>query len=180
MISVTAVGTSLPAGPLLRSGARSGQAILVTGALGGSILGRHFRVAPRIREAQRLRSEFHATAAIDISDGFALDLSRLCRESGCGAEVDLEKIPIHADAILLADQDRRGTTPLDHALADGEDFELIVAMDEEEARRLVTTQPLDIEITRVGRFTSGDELWAMGGDGRRHPLRPQGFEHALD
>ena len=89
-------------GPLTRSGARPGDRLLVTGALGGSILGRHLRVEPRVREALLLHERYELHAGMDISDGLALDASRLAAASGCGVALDLAAIPISADALRLA------------------------------------------------------------------------------
>lgn len=120
-VTVTIAGEPGPGGPITRAGARPGDRIFVTGPLGGSILGKHLRFIPRLREAWRLRPR--ATAMIDISDGFALDLSRLCEASGVGARVDLSRVPVSAAARRLAK--RTGRDPLEHALFDGEDYELL-------------------------------------------------------
>lgn len=120
-VTVTIIGETAPGGPITRSGAQPGDRIFVTGPLGGSILGKHLRFTPRLREARRLRPR--PTAMIDISDGFAIDLSRLCEASGVGARVDLSRVPVSAAARRLAR--RTGRDPLDHALFDGEDYELL-------------------------------------------------------
>ena len=86
-ISVTLLGTVPDQGAWLRSGAREGDAIVVSGAVGGSISGRHLRPQPRIDLACHLRQLVEVTAAIDISDGLSLDLDRLCASSGVGAEL---------------------------------------------------------------------------------------------
>ncbi len=84
-VAITLLGTPGPRGPLLRSGARPGDRILVTGAFGGSILDRHFDFEPRVHEALLLASRYDLHAGIDVSDGLSLDLSRLAAASGCGA-----------------------------------------------------------------------------------------------
>ncbi|MGI9471784.1 MAG: thiamine-phosphate kinase [Rubripirellula sp.] len=81
-IGVTLLGTVPQDAAFLRSGAQEGDAILVSGAVGGSILGRHLRPSPRVALAHRLREQFKVTAAIDVSDGLSLDLDRLCAASG--------------------------------------------------------------------------------------------------
>ena len=88
VVCVTAFGESTERGPLTRSGGRPGDKLLVTGALGGSIAGHHFDFTPRVREALLLHERYELHAGMDISDGLALDLSRLAAESGCGAIVD--------------------------------------------------------------------------------------------
>lgn len=128
VVSVTVLGATIPPGPLRRAGAIPGDLLAVTGPLGGSILGRHLDFEPRVAEALRLRAAVELHAGIDISDGLALDLSRLCEESGCGANLWAERIPIHPDAVRLATENSDGRGPLDHALSDGEDFELLLAL----------------------------------------------------
>lgn len=174
-VSVTLLGRVGRAGPLTRSGARRGEAVLVTGACGGSILGRHLDVQPRVREALTLRAEHGATAAIDVSDGLALDASRLAAASGCGVALDLAAIPISPDAEQLAQQ--TGRTPLQHALGDGEDFELVFTAPTEEAERLVAEQPLAVPVTRIGRCVDAAGLWKADAGGRLEPLRPTGYLH---
>lgn len=176
VVSVTAVGTVTEAGPLTRGGARPGDRILVTGAFGGSILGRHLDFTPRVHEALQLVRDFRVHAGIDASDGLSLDLARLCQESGCGAELTVASIPIHPDAYRLAERLADGSSPLDHALADGEDFELILAVPPEEARRLLSEQPLGIPVTDIGRFVEAPGLWQLGPEGPL-PLSPRGYEH---
>ena len=177
-VSVTLLGRVTAHGPLLRSGAEPGDEILVTGALGGSILGRHLDFEPRVEEALQLNAGFALHAGIDVSDGLLLDLSRLAAESRCGAVVDLESVPVHADAVRLAARDGPGgRTPLEHALADGEDFELILAVPPEEAKRLLERQPLDAPLVRIGRFIDEPGLWQEFVGGARLPLALRGYLH---
>ena len=85
-ISITAIGSSTQNGPLTRSGGRPGDALLATGRFGGSILGRHLQIEPRVREALLLHEKYQLHAGIDVSDGLALDTWRLAEASGTGAE----------------------------------------------------------------------------------------------
>jgi thiamine-monophosphate kinase len=174
-ISVTAIGRTTSQGPLTRSGARVGDALLVTGALGGSIRGRHLAVEPRIREALQLRANYALNAGIDISDGLALDASRLAAASYCGVVLDLDAVPISPDAVQLAATTRR--TPLDHALGDGEDFELLIAAEPHEAERIVRDQPLGVPITRIGEFLEQEGLWLPDRERGLAPLAPTGYQH---
>ncbi|NLS96245.1 MAG: thiamine-monophosphate kinase [Planctomycetaceae bacterium] len=178
-VSVTAIGHTTARGPLRRDGARPGDLIVVTGRLGGSILGRHFDFQPRVGEALALAERYSLHAGIDISDGLARDLAHLVEESGCGAVVDLASVPISEDAVRLSDQRADGMTPLDHALADGEDFELILAVPAEEAERLIAEQPLDVPVTMIGRFVAEAGLWQQDSSGHRSPMPVRGFEHDL-
>lgn len=180
VISVTLLGTTTARGPLLRQGARPGDLIVVTGALGGSILGRHLDVAPRVDEALALHERYTLHAGIDVSDGLALDLGRLCDESGVGAIVRTAEIPIHPDAVKLSAQAGDSKSPLEHALGDGEDFELILAVPPDEARRMIAQRPLAIPLTVIGEFTAERGLVRIDADGVRRPLERTGFEHRGD
>src|SRR5207244_13065635 len=117
--SVTVLGQPTAKGPLRRSGARVGDWILVTGSLGGSILGHHLDFEPRLAEALLLHERYLLHAGMDLSDGLALDLSRLADESGVGAVLRLTDIPVSPAAEQLSRQLDDGVTPLDHALGDG-------------------------------------------------------------
>jgi thiamine-monophosphate kinase len=177
VISVTAVGECQEERELRRSGALPGDAILVTGEFGGSILGKHFDFTPRVHEARWLVEHAEVHAAIDVSDGLSLDLSRLATASGCGALVELDRIPIAPAASDLAQSRDDGVTALDHALGDGEDFELLLAVPPEQAEELARSQPLGVPLTRIGTFVAEPGLWAQQADGKRAPLAPRGYEH---
>src|SRR6056297_181221 len=172
-ISVTIVGEVAAGRAWLRRGAVDGDAIMVTGAFGGSLLGRHLSFSPRVREALRIAEAVEVHAAMDVSDGLSLDLDRLCAASGVGAELEMESIPIHEDAIRIADQ-QQGTA-LEHALGDGEDFELILAMSQTDADRLLATD-VGVAVTQIGNFTGRTGLW-MRKTGRLERLSPSGYIH---
>jgi thiamine-monophosphate kinase len=178
VISITLIGSPTPRGPLRRDGAKPGDRILVTGAFGGSLLGHQFDFEPRVREALRLHERYALHAGIDVSDGLSLDLSRVATASGCGARIDLSRVPIAPAARELAAQRADGSTPLDHALGDGEDFELILAVPPEEARRMLAERPIDIPLTDIGEFVDRPGLWAIEPDGHDRPLEPRGYWHA--
>lgn len=177
VVSITLIGVIGPRGPLCRGGATPGDRILVTGAFGGSLLGRHLDFEPRVGEALKLHNEYGLHAGIDVSDSLALDLWRMMTASGCGAVINAAAVPIAPAAGQLAALREDGVTPLEHALTDGEDFELLLAAPEDEARRLVAAQPLDVPITDIGEFTSEPGLWLLEPDGTRRPLQPCGWEH---
>lgn len=177
VISVTALGRPGPRGPLTRSGARPGDAILVTGELGGSIRGRHLDFTPRVREASTLRERYELHAAIDVSDGFALDLSRIAQASGVGAVVRLDRLPISAAARALAAAAGQGRSALDGALADGEDFELILAAPPDAARQMLADSLLTVPLHLVGEFTEAPGVWQIDAAGQRTPLAPRGWQH---
>ncbi len=181
VVSVTAIGETTFGGSLLRSGAKPDDRILVTGSFGGSILGKHFDFEPRVDEALILADRYQVRVAIDVSDGLSLDLARMAAESGCGAVIELDRVPVSDAAKEMDRRSADGRTALDHALADGEDFELILAAAPDVAARLVAEQPLDgVPLTDIGYFTLELGLWQIGADGRRIPLPPKGFEHAFD
>ena len=123
-LCVTAIGglgnTRRPPG---RDRARVGQLLLLTGPTGGSLRGRHLAIEPRLEAGQWLHKH-GATAMMDVSDGLALDLTRIARQSGVG--IQLDRVRIHKDARWLAARD--GQTAWLHALTDGEDHELIATI----------------------------------------------------
>ena len=180
VISVTAIGRVTKHGPITRSGAKPGDRILVTGELGGSILRHQFLFEPRIDEALYLNAHAKIHAAIDISDGLSLDLARLATESKLGAIIDTANVPISQDAIAIATQSKK-QSPLEHALRDGEDFELILAVPQEEAKRLCEQQPLmqvfDVPLTDIGEFMSEPGQWLRDEYGQLQPITPRGFMH---
>jgi len=180
VVSVTLLGRVTPRGALRRGGAKIGDRILTTGAFGGSILGRHLDFEPRVAEAILLNERHELHAGIDVSDGLSLDLGRMAAESGCGAVLDLDKIPIAEDARRLAEQSCDGGTALDHALSDGEDFELLLAVPPAEAARLLVEQPLAMPITEIGEMVAERGLWRRTDSGEKCPLAARGWQHELD
>ena len=166
-VGVTIFGKSAGLKPILRSGARPGDGIYVTGPLGGSILGRHLAFEPRVAIARKLASLGSITAMIDVSDGLSRDLAHVCRASNVGATVMADLVPVHEDAIEMRRRD--GRTPLEHALHDGEDYEL-----------LFTGQPgYYFASTRVGTITEEPGVWLQAATGEREELAPKGWEHRL-
>lgn len=180
VVSITVLGGVTAEGPLRREGALPGDRIVVTGSFGGSILGRQFDFQPRVTEAMLLNRRYGLHAGIDVSDGLSVDLAHVARESGCGAVVDGHLVPVAEDARRLAEQLADGSTPLEHALGDGEDFELILAVPAEEARRLLAEQPLEVPLTEIGRFTAQPGLWQTDAQGTRSELVPRGWSHQFD
>lgn len=192
VISITAIGEVIPGKEWRRSGAKPGDEILVTGSFGGSILGKHFDFTPRVRESILLAERYDIHAAMDVSDGLSLDLARMSEASGCGAVLELKQIPISPAAIerwdnttvdySLSEFSLRPTVPpgpIELALSDGEDFELILAVSRETAEELLAAQPLGVPITRIGQFISEPGLWHETAGKSRQPLTPRGYEHEL-
>jgi thiamine-monophosphate kinase len=172
-VNITALGRAPQGGCWRRSGAKPRDAIVVSGSLGGSLLGRHLAVEPRVRLAQKLKDDFEVHAATDISDGLGVDLLSLFAASGCGAELQLDKIPISQAAREMAA--RTGRTPLEHAMEDGEDFELLLAIPPAEVPRLPAEWE-GVSLTVIGQFTSRTGLWAREGS-RVRQIPPKGYTH---
>lgn len=124
-----------------RSGARPGDALLVTGRLGGSLKsGRHLRFRPRLREAQVLTAHAKLHAMMDLSDGLGPDILKMCEASGVSAVLEGDRIP------------RNAGCSLDQALNDGEDFELLIAVAPRDAERLTRSlgKHLRCGLRRIG------------------------------
>ncbi len=169
VISVTMLGEATARGPVRRTGAKPGDWLFVTGPLGGSIRGHHLDFTPRVHEALALHEQVELHAMIDISDGLARDLHHICEESGCGAVLVADQIPISEAARSMND----AKSPLDHALSDGEDFELLLAVSPQDGKKLSNGSAVHIgECIENG-------VW-LNVDGRDSPLAPLGYEHSFD
>jgi thiamine-monophosphate kinase len=170
-LTVALLGEVRGAEPVRRNGARPGDAVAVTGALGGSILGKHLRFTPRVREAQALAARFTLHSMIDVSDGLGVDLGHLCEESGVRAVVYERRVPLAPAARKIARKD--GRSPLAHAIGDGEDYELLFTLPAGEAERLERTGLGRV----IGEIVRGRGMVLARRDGRREPLRAAGWEH---
>ncbi len=180
VISVTVLGEATERGAVGRTGARPGDAILVTGPLGGSLFaGRHLRPEPRITEALALHDAAPIHALIDLSDGLSSDLAHILTESGgLGAELDAQAIPVHPDAHAMSQED--GRSALEHALHDGEDFELCLVVSPDDARRLLAARGGWATLHEVGRVTSTPGMRLNTALRTIHPIEPRGFDHLRD
>lgn len=177
VVSITAIGEPTSTGTWTRAGAQPGDVLFVTGPLGGSLLGKHFDFVPRVREALLLNEQFCIHAATDISDGLSLDLSHITGESNCGAVLDLDKIPIAQAAAEMCRRHPDGRTPLDRALSDGEDFELLLAVPPDDAERLTMSPPAGVSVTAIGQFVREPGLRGRHADGTSQPIAPRGYQH---
>ena len=160
VIDVAILGEVEKSRVVYRSGARPGDALLVTGRLGGSLRsGRHLRFRPRVREARLLGSKAKLHAMIDLSDGLGPDLAKLCGASGVSARLDPAALPRHAGCST------------EQALSDGEDFELLIAAAPRDARRLLAWagKNLACGLHRIGVVVARS--------GTKRPRRPRGFRH---
>ncbi len=167
-------GTYPGIAPVRRSGARPGDILVVTGSLGGSLLGKHLTFTPRTAEARSMAEALGPGlhALMDISDGLSLDLTRMCEASGTGARLDEEALTsVSSDAAREASRaDDRSV--LDHAMNDGEDFELLAAVAPEVAPETLAR----LGLARIGVMTD-QNLVIVDRQGRMTPVEPGGYDH---
>ena len=172
---------SVPKGQaVLRSGARPGESIYVTGSLGASAAAieqlrvgtihpadypQHFRPEPRIKVGKWLRLRKLASAMIDISDGLSTDLTHICEESRVGAVIDAKAIP------RATVGNPRREVPLDLAVHGGDDYELLFT-----SSKKVPAKVAGVEVSRIGQITSARSLVLLESN-RGRKLAPQGWEH---
>jgi thiamine-monophosphate kinase len=187
VISVTVIGEATAKGPVTRGGAQPGDWIFVTGELGGSLAGRHFTFQPRVNEALQLHDAVDLHAMIDLSDGLASDLPHILDESGdpgrmrrrgtiqrgVGAILEAASIPVSEAARSIAD----GRSPLEHALTDGEDFELCFTVSPADGERLLADPPLALRLSHIGTITAEKNCELVDADGTRSPLPRAGWQH---
>jgi len=173
-LHVFAAGCATAGKAILRSGARPGNLIFVTGSLGGSIAGKHISFKPRIAEGQFLRS--WATSMIDVSDGLASDLRHLTDMSKTGALIDARKIPVSRAAKLMNGR----KSPLDHALYDGEDFELLFTVPARKVKafQLAWKKNRFLPCSQIGQMTRKQGIIeCTGRNGTVEKLEKTGFQH---
>lgn len=175
IISITAFGKPASEKPLLRSGAQIDDIVLVTGELGGSLLGSHLDFRPRVQEAIQLAETGMIHAAMDITDGLSLDLVRMTKASGCGAVIEQAAVPVSAAAKEMAQTS--GRSPLDHALSDGEDFELLLTVSKQTHEGWLQKSPCDCQLIPIGRIVEHGGLSLESPMGEIRPLQPKGYEH---
>jgi thiamine-monophosphate kinase len=156
--------------PVRRSGAKAGDCICVTGSLGGSLYRRHLEFEPRIKEALKIVQMVTVHSMIDLSDGVSSDLNRVCKQSRVGAIIDAKLIPISKDA-------KRSKNPLNSALNNGEDFELLFTLSEKECNKLLSKWNEPVGITCIGRITATRKLRIKMPDGKIKKLPSGGYDH---
>jgi thiamine-monophosphate kinase len=191
VISVTMLGETEKKRVITRSGARPGDLIFVTGTLGDSgagldaltsgarsrkpgvrrLLEKHLRPVPRIALGRRIAASGIASAMIDVSDGLSSDLGHICEESGVGAEIIAANIPCSANVMSLKTLERPA---LEYALSGGEDYELLFTVPPAKLRKF---RSLKLDASEIGVITRGRSMSIVGGDGRKAPFRPSGFDH---
>lgn len=179
LISVALIGLAPKERTILRSGSQAGDAIFVTGELGGSLAGKHLEFEPRIAEAQWLAEHFQVRAMIDISDGLAGDLRHLLRAGKVGAEILSRAVPISRAAKLQAPAESSAKPPLLAALTDGEDFELLFTVPGNQAVPLLDAwkkQFPQLKLSCIGRITAEPGLKIRDKEGVRE-LTVRGYAH---
>jgi thiamine-monophosphate kinase len=186
LADIIVVGVAPTGKSVLRSGARPGDRIFISGELGGSAAAvlrmrsnpkkmvnprdypRHFYPEPRIELGRILREKGLASAMIDTSDGLSTDLAHLCEESGVGAELDAALIPRARVGKPAREVD------LDLALHGGEDYELLFTVP---AGKRVAAHVAGVPITPIGHITGGKRILLRNQQGIGYELEPRGWEH---
>jgi thiamine-monophosphate kinase len=157
LISIALLGTVPRGKQILRSGAKSGDAIFVTGELGGSLAGKHLEFEPRLDEALWLAEHFSIHAMIDLSDGLAGDLPHILKASGVGAELLKTAVPVSRAAKLQAQK----KPPIAAALTDGEDYELLFTIASRDAVKLLDAWKKNfpkLKLSCIGKIVAGEGI----------------------
>jgi thiamine-monophosphate kinase len=179
LVSVALLGWVPRGKAVLRSGAEAGDAIFVTGELGGSLAGKHLTFEPRLAEARWLAQHFPIHAMMDLSDGLAGDLRHILNASRAGAELLAKAIPISRAARDAARADSSAKPALLAALTDGEDFELLFTVPARDAVRMLDawkTQFPNLALSCIGKITAGEGITIRDKTGAR-PLTAHGYAH---
>ncbi len=179
LISIALLGTVPRGKPVLRRGAQVGDAIFVTGELGGSRAGRHLDFEPRLAEARWLAAHFSLHALLDLSDGLAGDLRHILNAGKVGAVLLKTALPVSRAAKLNA---KAGTTAKPAALAaltDGEDFELLFTVASRDAVKLLDAWKQEfprVKLSCIGKIIAGEGI-LLRDKNSAHPLNAQGYVH---
>ena len=179
LISIALLGTVPRGKGVLRSGAEAGDALFVSGDLGGSIAGKHLDFEPRLEEARWLAANFQVHAMIDVSDGLAGDLRHILKASRVGAELLSDAIPVSRAAKLAARAGSSAKPPLVAALTDGEDFELLFTVAGRDAVPVLDAwkrQFPNVPLTCIGKITESEGITLRDKHGSR-PLTVHGYTH---
>ncbi len=153
---------------VLRSTARPGDLLFVSGTLGGAQKRKQFSFIPRVNEAKIIIRKTKPSAMIDLSDGLASDARKLAEASGCGFEIEAWKIPVSVDA------SRKNR--IFSALYDGEDYELLFAVPPDTAK-FVPEKIGDVRITKIGKLTEKKTFVLKNKDGSKNKIFKEKFRH---
>jgi thiamine-monophosphate kinase len=168
VFSVTIIGEVEKRSVTYRDGARKGDLLFVTGALGEGKV-KHLSFLPRVKEARTLVRNFKVNSMIDLSDGLAADVHRIAQKSKTGARIYKSLIPLSKDSV-----------PVDKAISSGEDFELLFSVSEREARRVMRRmgERGDLPVTLIGEIVEKRKgVTLVEDEGREKPLNPRGYKH---
>jgi thiamine-monophosphate kinase len=175
LISIALIGTVARGKQILRSGAKPGDAIFVTGELGGSLAERHLEFEPRLAEARWLAEHFAIHAMIDLSDGLAGDLRHILKASRVGAELLKPAVPVSRAAKLRAQKKPAFAA----ALTDGEDFELLFTVGSGDAVKLLDAWKMKfskLKLSCIGKIVARDGILIRDKSGS-HILNAHGYVH---
>lgn len=179
LLSVSLVGFVSRGKALLRSGAKIGDAIFVTGELGGSLSGKHLDFEPRLAEARWLAENFAIHAMMDISDGLAGDLRHILTASRVGAELLKSAVPISRAAKAVSRKGDAAKPAFVAALTDGEDFELLFTVASKQAVPLLDAWKQRfpaLKLSCIGKIIAGEGIRLRDQTGVR-PLSALGYVH---
>jgi thiamine-monophosphate kinase len=179
LIAISLTGFVPRGKAILRSGAKVGDAIFVTGQLGGSLMGKHLDFAPRLSEARWLAENFPVHSMIDVSDGLAGDLRHIVHASKVGAELLKSAVPISRAAKEIAKRGDAAKPAFVAALTDGEDFELLFTVASKNAVPLLDAwkkQFPEVKLSCIGKIIAGEGIRLRDQTGVR-PLTAHGYVH---
>jgi thiamine-monophosphate kinase len=179
LISIALIGTVARGKQVLRSGAKTGDTIFVTGELGGSLAEKHLDFEPRLAEARWLAEHFSIHALMDLSDGLAGDLPHILKASNVGAEILKSAVPVSRAAKLRAKQNSTAKPAFAAALTDGEDFELLFTIASKDAVKLLDEwkkQFPNLKLSCIGKIVAGDGI-LIRDQGGSHKLNAHGYVH---
>ena len=179
LISISLVGTVARGKQILRSGAKLGDAIFVTGELGGSLAEKHLDFEPRLAEAKWLAEHFQIHAMIDLSDGLAGDLRHILNASKTGAEILKSAVPVSREAKFHVKQNSAAKPAFVAALTDGEDFELLFTIASKDAVKLLDAWKRKfpkLKLSCIGIIVAGDGILIRDKSGS-HKLNAHGYVH---
>jgi thiamine-monophosphate kinase len=179
LISIALLGT-VPRGKLiLRSGVKVGDAIFVTGELGGALAEKHLSFGPRLAEARWLAEKFSLHAMLDVSDGLGGDLRHILNASKVGAEILKSAVPVSRAAKLAARKSSSAKPAFVAALTDGEDFELLFTIASKDAVKLLDTWKKkfpELRLSCIGKIVAGDGILIRDKSGS-HKFNAHGYVH---
>jgi thiamine-monophosphate kinase len=179
LISIALLGTVPRGKAILRSGAKVGDAIFVTGELGGSLAVRHLEFEPRLAEARWLAEHFSIHAMMDVSDGLAGDLRHILTASGVGAELLKSAVPVSRAAKLRAREGSTAKPAFAAALTDGEDFELLFTVASQDAVQLLDAWNKKfpkLKLSCIGKIVAREGILIRDKHGS-HRLNAHGYVH---